>query len=246
MVETQYHKWYSPSLGQDMELKVYGTSGRPMIVFPSSEGRFFQYEDSGMVECIKYWLETQKIKLYAVDSVDSQSFFAKGKWPGDMTYRHMQYEDYIMKEVVPFVYSQGHYGRIMATGVSWGAFHTVNFVLKYPKVFDIGIALSGVYDLRELPGMGDYYDDNFYYQNPVAYMANAHGQALDEVRNTFLILAAGQGRWEEQTLRTTQRLADTLREKGVPVWQDHWGHDVDHDWPSWRAQMPYFLSKLNL
>ena len=32
--------------------------------------------------------------------------------------------------------------------------------------------------------------------------------------------------------------------KGIDAWCDFWGHDVAHDWPWWRVQLPYFLEKL--
>src|ERR1700719_596773 len=45
----EYHKWYSPRLGRDMELLVFGHAGLPVLVFPTSGGRFYEFEDRGMV-----------------------------------------------------------------------------------------------------------------------------------------------------------------------------------------------------
>jgi len=59
-----------------------------------------------------------------------------------------------------------------------------------------------------------------------------------------MIICAGQGRWEEDTLRDTRLLDTVFAQKGIPAWFDYWGYDVDHDWPAWRIQMPYFLGKL--
>jgi esterase/lipase superfamily enzyme len=47
-------------------------------------------------------------------------------------------------------------------------------------------------------------------------------------------------------LRDARELEGILRAKRVPAWVDYWGLDVNHDWPWWRRQMPYFLSKLAL
>ena len=44
----EYHRWYSRSLDRDMELLVFGHTGARVLVFPTSMGRFFQWEDSGM------------------------------------------------------------------------------------------------------------------------------------------------------------------------------------------------------
>src|SRR5438309_1523809 len=40
-----YIKWYSPSLHRDMELLAFGERGFPFVVFPTSGGRFYEYED---------------------------------------------------------------------------------------------------------------------------------------------------------------------------------------------------------
>ena len=34
------------------------------------------------------------------------------------------------------------------------------------------------------------------------------------------------------------------REKGINLWVDLWGYDVNHDWPWWHKQVPYFLPYL--
>ena len=42
-METQYFKDYSFTLGRDMEMKVYGHGGRPVLFFPCQDGRFFDF-----------------------------------------------------------------------------------------------------------------------------------------------------------------------------------------------------------
>ena len=44
-METQYFKAYSPALGRDMECKVYGHAGRPVLFIPCQDGRFFDFEN---------------------------------------------------------------------------------------------------------------------------------------------------------------------------------------------------------
>ena len=41
----EYHRWFSPSLGRDMELLIFGHAGARVLVFPSSLGSFFEWED---------------------------------------------------------------------------------------------------------------------------------------------------------------------------------------------------------
>ena len=46
-MDISYHKGFARNLGRDMEYKRYGHAGRPVVVFPTSQGRFYQFEDSG-------------------------------------------------------------------------------------------------------------------------------------------------------------------------------------------------------
>ena len=48
----EYHKWYSSRLGRDMELLVFGHSGLPVLVFPTSGGRYYEFEDRGMIGAV--------------------------------------------------------------------------------------------------------------------------------------------------------------------------------------------------
>ena len=44
----EYHRWYSPSLNRDMELLIFGHAGARVLVFPTSLGKYFEWEDRGM------------------------------------------------------------------------------------------------------------------------------------------------------------------------------------------------------
>ena len=74
-----YHRWYSRSLGRDMELLVFGHAGPPVVVFPSSMGAFFEFEDRGMVEALRGKLDGGGLQLFCVSSVDGESWYARGK-----------------------------------------------------------------------------------------------------------------------------------------------------------------------
>ena len=67
-----YHKWESPRLGHGIELKVYGTKGRPLLVFPSSKGRFYDYEDNGMIHVLSEYIEKEKLIVFTIDGIDWQ------------------------------------------------------------------------------------------------------------------------------------------------------------------------------
>lgn len=228
-----------------MELKVYGHGGKPVLVFPSGGGRFFEFEDFGMVKTCEPFLETGRIQLFTVDSVDHQSWSNHDLPPAARVRRHEQYESYILGEVVPFISSANPSGqRLMTTGCSGGGFHAANFLFRHPDVFDAVIALSGLYGPKFL--FGDTWDDSLYFHFPLTYLPGLEDPRLLElIKRSKIVLCVGQGAWEtcEQydCIGDTRAMEDTLEAKGIPCWVDFWGHDVDHDWSWWRRQLPYFL-----
>ena len=62
----EYHRWFSPSLQRDMEMLVFGHAGARVLVFPTSMGRFFQWEDSGMINTLSDQLEQGNVQLFCV------------------------------------------------------------------------------------------------------------------------------------------------------------------------------------
>lgn len=249
-METQYHKWYSPSLGKDMGLKSYGHAGKPILVFPSSGGRFYEYEDFGMVEACRDFIENGYITLFSVDSVDNESWLNFSISPYQRARRHEQYEKYILDEAAPFIRNQRPLSeRLMTTGCSMGAYHAANFLFRHPDVFDGVIALSGLYGPHYL--LKGYMDDLMYFHFPLLYLPGLKDpHYLDRYQNSRLIFCVGQGPWEScadyDCIADTLSLKNILESKGISAWVDLWGHDVSHDWIWWRVQMPYFLGKAEI
>lgn len=245
-MQVEHHTWHSPNLGQEMELKVYGTGGRPFIAFPTSSGRFYDFENNGMVHAARRFIESGRISLYAVDSIDPQSWDNRDRHPVDRARRHNDYDRYITQEVVAFIHGRGRSGeRIMCTGASMGASHAALFFFKHPDLFQGTIALSGVYNFRFF--LDGYAGDSLdvYYNNPLDFLPGlAVPRLLELYRQSNIIVCVGQGAWEEPMIADTRRLQEVLASKQVPCWIDYWGHDVNHDWPWWRRQLPYFLGKL--
>ena len=63
-------------------------------------------------------------------------------------------------------------------------------------------------------------------------------------RHRDIILCCGQGAWEDNMIRSTNRMKELLEYKDIPVWIDFWGKDVNHDWNWWQVQLPYFLNHI--
>ncbi|OLS02776.1 esterase family protein [Tissierella creatinophila] len=244
-MQIDYHSFYSSRLGREMEFKSYGYGGKPMIVFPSSGGRFYEYEDFKMIEACKPFIESGKIRVYTVDSIDNETWLNKQRSASDRAKHHNAYDAYITEELVPFVRHHNNYnGGMIATGCSMGGFHSANFYFRHPDIFDTVIALSGIYDARFF--VGENLDDfDVYINSPVDYLAQlSDDYYLNSYRNGNIIICTGQGAWEKEAVRDTGLLENVLKSKNIPAWVDYWGEDVNHDWDWWRIQMPYFLSKL--
>ncbi len=239
-MKKEYHRWFSPSLGKDMELNVYGHAGKPIIVFPSSGGTYFEFEDFGMVGAVESFINEGRIMLFTVGSVDKESWMNESVSCAERAHRHNAYDAYIIHEVVPFVHNISGRADLGCTGCSLGGYHAMNFYLRHPDVFNTVIALSGCYQLTYF--VGDYCDENVYFNSPLLYLPNCNDSwFIDRYRQGQIIACTGQGAWEDEMKHDTAILARIFHEKNIPAWCDFWGEDVNHDWPWWRKQLPYFL-----
>jgi esterase/lipase superfamily enzyme len=246
-MNVEYYKWHSHHLEREMELKVYGHGGKPVILFPTQGGRFFQAEDEGIIETVSNLMDSGRIMLIAVDSVDYEAWSNKDADPSQRGLRNLQYEDYMLKEVIPFIHGRLANENVKAgcTGFSLGGYHAANYFFRHPQVFDMVIAISGFYNLKLL--VGDYMDEQVYANSPNLYL----GDMVDEnhlnlLREGKIVICSGQGAWEEEMLEETLTLKHILEMKAIPAWIDIWGKDVTHDWPWWRKMLPYFMEKLDL
>lgn len=248
-MKTEYYKEYSANLGRDMEFKVYGHGGKPMLVFPSQDGRFFDYENNGMVDCAVPYIEDGRIQLFCCDSNDVNSWSSKS-WDNRWRIEQQEaYFHYICDELCPRIFeinaaaNNGTYADgILTTGCSMGATHALNFMLRRPDIFSGCIALSGAYDARLF--FPDYMDDLVYANSPVDYI---NGMPYDHpyvemYRHRDIILCCGRGAWEHPMQEDSARMKELFEYKNIPAWVDFWGNDVAHDWPWWKKQLPYYLN----
>jgi len=236
---------YSPAIGADGGVIAYGHHGRPLLVFPSERGARYDYESNGMVGAISHLIEEGRVKVYCADSFDAGSWNVEGASLEQRAQLHGRYEDWILNQVVPFIFDDcGGPQEIILTGCSFGAFHAANFCLKRADLFPLAICQSGVYDVSITAG-GER-GDAVYFNNPMDYMTNMDGSHLEWLRQRVtLVLVCGQGMWEDTTgaLPSTKAFGEVLASKGIRHEVDLWGHDVPHDWPSWRAQIAHHLPR---
>ena len=240
---------WSPAIGADGGVDSYGHWGRPLLAFPSQEGPAWQYEERGMIAAIADLIEAGRVKVYAVDSFDSGSWYRHDAPLEERAQLHGLYEDWILNQVVPFIREDSAGSdEIAVTGVSFGAYHAANFALRHADVFPLAICQSGVYDVSVVADgePGSERGDAVYFNNPADYVAHLGGEHLEWLRSRVsLLLVCGQGDWEDSTgaLDSTRRFSEQLGEKGIRHELDVWGHDVPHDWPAWRAQIAHHLPR---
>ena len=241
-METQYYKHYSHALGRDMECKVYGHAGQPVLFIPCQDGRFFDFESFSMTDTWSPWIESGRVQVFAIDTMDKETWSAKGGDPYWRIRRHEQWIRYIVDEVVPLIHYIAGPRGIIPFGCSLGATHAANLFLRFPDIFSGCLALSGIYTADY--GFDGYMDEVVYENSPVHYMANlSDGHPYIEKYNRGKgIICVGQGAWEMPD--STRRLDEIFRAKGINIWVDYWGHDVNHDWPWWHKQVAYFVPKL--
>jgi esterase/lipase superfamily enzyme len=229
-----------------MELKRYGHYGRPVLAFPAEGGSAWDWEHQGMIDAVAGLLDAGRIKLYCVDAVDGATWSNRSIPLEQRAHEHSRYEAWIVGEVVPYIHTDcAGPADILTTGASLGAFHALNFAFKRADLFPLAICLSGNYDPAAWDGWGER-GEAAYFNNPMDYVAHLGGDHLDWLRGRLsVLLVCGQGMWEDTTgsLDSTRALAGLLAAKGIRHELDLWGHDVPHDWPSWRAQIAHHLPR---
>ena len=247
----RYYKEYSPALQRDMEFKVYGHAGLPFIVFPCQDGKFFDFENQGMIDTVADKIEAGRLPLFCVGCVDAETWSAKdGDHHGRIMW-HEQWVKYLCGEFLPRLHQihaetdpVSYEGRVMLTGASMGGYHSLNLYLRYPELFGGCLSLSGLFHASYF--FGQYNDINIYYNSPTDFMGNMpyDHPLVEKYRSGRIILCCGQGAWEDDAKADARTLKYEFERLDVPAWIDLWGEDVNHDWPWWRIQFPYFIAHI--
>jgi esterase/lipase superfamily enzyme len=215
-----------------MELLRFGHGGQPVIAFPTSMGRFYQWEDFGLVGALASRLAAGELALYCVDSVDEESWYAETRAPADRVERHLEYERYVLDEILPEIDAAP-----VLVGPSFGAFHAVLFCLRHPDRFRGWIALSGVFDnSRWLDG---YHSEDTYLTNPLAFLPGLTDERYLAPLRAMAPRVVATGT-DDANVRESVTLAEQLRAKGVDVRLDLWP-GWQHDWPYWHRMLDAYL-----
>ena len=232
----QYHEWWSPSLNRRMELLEFGHAGATVLAFPTSGGRFFEWENRGMVEAIRPMIEQGWYRLICLDSVDRESWYARGKHPGGRVWRQLEYDNYVFHEVLPFVDSTTDNRFIVATGASFGAYHALSFGMRHPERVQRIVAMSGLVDIKMFAD--GYSSEELYWLNPTDFVPNeTDPEKLDRLRRQELIFAVGNG---DRLVHQNRELSGKLWGKGIGNALREWD-GFAHDWPVWHQMINLYI-----
>jgi esterase/lipase superfamily enzyme len=220
-----------------MELLVIGHAGARVIVFPTSQGRYFDWENRRMPETLQHSIDNGWVQLICVDSVDPESWFNGHAHPDDKARRHMQYQDYIIYEVLPFSKSINDNNYCIATGASFGAYHSFSIALRFPEHFNRVLGMSGVYDVREWTG--GHMSDVIINGSPCEFVAHLFNHDhLEKIRRMDMIIVIGK---EDSLFGNNQWFSQLLWEKGLWHAFRIWDGNA-HDWPMWERMLPMYLN----
>ncbi len=244
-METKYISHFSKNLGRDMSIRIYGREGVPFIVFPTQDAMSDNFENFGMVETLSEAIDSGKLQLFCVDTVDVETW--SNVW-GDKDWRAARqeaYYRYIVEEVLPYVRETNRTGSLpVVTGCSLGGMHAAILFLRRPELFSGILSLSGVYDAKFF--FDGWLSPVLYENSPVDFLSNmpTDHPYIEEYNKKPIIFCVGQGAWEDEGRRTTAIMREICASKGIRAWTDFWGYDVEHDWRWWKKQMVYFLPYL--
>ena len=239
-MKEEYFKWYSNYLDREFEMIVFGHTGYPVIVFPTSKGRFYQTKDSGLIDSAKELIDQGKIKIYCPDSADSQSWYNYSVHPSERVLTHIAYENTILHDVLGYINHDTGIEKAAAAGCDLGAYHAANLAFRHPDLISHIFCMGGIFNIKQF--IFGFYDDNCYFNNPPDYMPNLNDPwYLERIRKMEIILGIGD---QDICLNENISLSGILKQKDINHWLDI-KKGAGHDWHWWKKMFPEYLSHIN-
>lgn len=239
-MERHLFSWYSNALQKEMPIVSYGHYGFALLLVPTAAADYLEYERFLLLDVLKPFIEAGKMKVFSVNSINSESWLNNKMLGEHKAIRHNQFNQYIFNEVLPFIKNNTSQDTpIILSGASFGALHSLNLFLKRPDLIDGVIAMSGVYNLTDYTK--GFYDEQVYFNSPCHYLPNLNDEnTLNQIRKSKHIhILSGSGDYEDPS--ASRDISGILSSKGIQHDLDIWGHEWKHDWPTWRAMLPIVL-----
>jgi len=234
--------WRSERLGRELKLVRWGVVGTPVLLFPTAAGDAEECERFLMIDALSPLMEAQRIKVYSVDSIGTQAILDDELSREAAARVQNRFDEAVYREVVPAIRAdcRDEGIEVIVAGASLGAFNALAALTRHPDVFKTAICMSGTYDLTRWMTRSS---QDWYFSSPLDFLPGLQeGALLEKLRQRFVLLTHGTGRWESP--RESWDVADLLGSRGIPNRVDEWGGEWDHDWPSWRRMLPKYLGEL--
>ena len=234
--------WWSPALGQDVQLVRWGRTGTPLLLFPTAGGDAEECERFLMLRALDRFVQEGRIRVYSVDSLSGRVWIDDQSSGAARAATQIRFDQFVYREVVPAIRTdvKSHDVGIVTAGQSIGAFNALASLCRHPDAFSTAICMSGTYDLTGW--MNGEHTLDFHYASPLHFLPYLdEGEQLAALRTRFVVLAVGEGRAERP--QNTWRVANVLGSKGIPNRVDAWGPEYPHDWPTWRAMLPRYIEE---
>jgi esterase/lipase superfamily enzyme len=241
-MERKIDGWHSPRLNKHMEIATYGHFGFALLMIPTAAADYLEYERFLLMKVLEKPINEGKIKVFSINSINKESWLNADLHPLRKTQRHREFNDYVFEEVIPYIKTHTSPDTpIVTCGASFGALHSMNLFLKRPDLINGVIAMSGCYDLSAYTD--DYFDDDVFFNSPEHYMRGLTDDwFLSRIRSAKnIVISAGSGDYEKP--EASRRFSTILAQKNIHHELDIWGHDMPHDWDTWRKMLPYFIDK---
>jgi esterase/lipase superfamily enzyme len=238
-VKEEFHQWYSDHIESDFRMLVFGHSGYPVILFPTSGGAYYETKDFGLINSAADFIEAGKIKIYSPDSIDSSSWYNFDIHPAERVKRHIAYEAMILQDIMEFAFHETGSEKAAVAGCSFGAYHAANLAFRHPDKVEHLFCMSGTYDIKQF--ILGHYDENCYFNNPADYMPNLNDNwYLDRIRQMGIVLGTGDN---DIHLEENKNLSAILHSKDIPHWLDI-RSGVSHDWNCWKDMFREYILQI--
>ena len=213
--------------------------------FPSELGKRWDWEDSGMIGALAPLIDAGRVKVYCVDGADAWTWRADDVPLEERARRHGDYERWIAETVAPFIHADTGGGEIIVDGRE---------LRRVPRR-ELRAEARRPLPARDL------------HERRLRRLASSAGASAATpststtrwttsstwtattstgcARACRSCSSAGRASGRTRPARSSRRSASRalLGEKGIRHELDLWGHDVPHDWPSWRAQIAHHLPR---
>lgn len=220
---------------------VFGNSGFPVVVFPTSRARYYQAKDFGLINSVEHIINSGKVKIFCPDSIDNLSWYNQNIPPAERVKMQFRYEEVILNDVFEYAFQDTGFDKAAVAGCSFGGYHSANIAFRNPDKVGYLFSMGGASNIKRF--LDGFYDDNCYFNNPPDYLSNLDDDwYLKRIKQIGIILGTGEF---DMCLDENRVLSEILTKKNIAHWFDN-RKNVGHDWHWWKDMFVDYLNKIEV